>query len=132
MIDPKTLKYSESHEWVNLVGDIATVGVSRFAVDQLSDLILIDLGRAGVGTRIESGKAFGEIESVKAVADLYAPLSGEVVEVNQAVVQDVQILKDDPYERGWLLKVRVADPEAATRDLMDAATYEKTISEGPH
>ncbi len=132
MIDPKALKYSESHEWVHVDGDVATIGVSRFAVDQLTDLILIDLGRAGVGAKLEAGKPFGEIESVKAVADLYAPVSGEVVAVNDALTQNVQLLAEDPYEKGWLVKVRLADPEAAVADLMDESTYQAKIAESPH
>src|SRR5437016_14376066 len=98
-MDPKTLKYAETHEWVLLDGDVATVGISRFAVDQLTDLIMIDL--PAVGTKLAAGKSFGEIESVKAVSDLYAPVAGEVVEVNTAVTSDVQVLGEDPYEKGW-------------------------------
>jgi glycine cleavage system H protein len=132
MIDEKALKYSESHEWVHLDGDVATIGVSRFAVDQLTDLILIDLARAGVGATIEAGKPFGEIESVKAVADLYAPVTGEVIEVNQALAQNVQLLAEDPYEKGWLLKVRVPEPGDALSDLMDYNAYQAKIAESPH
>lgn len=131
MIDPKTLRYTETHEWVHLDGDLATIGISRFAVDQLTDLILIDLSRAEPGTALEVGKAFGEIESVKAVADLYAPIAGEVVEVNRAVIDDVQLLAEDPYEKGWLLRLRVSDPSAVAA-LMDQATYEKKVHESPH
>ena len=131
MIDPKTLRYNETHEWVHLDGDLATIGISRFAVDQLTDLILIDLSRAEPGTVLEAGKAFGEIESVKAVADLYAPIAGEVVEVNRAVKDDVQLLAQDPYEKGWLLKLRVSDPSAVAA-LMDQAAYEAQLSDSPH
>ena len=81
MDNPSDLKYTPSHEWVHLDGDVATIGISRFAVDQLTDLILIDLSRAAPGSKLEAGKPFGEIESVKAVADLYAPITGEVVAV---------------------------------------------------
>src|SRR5262249_58637346 len=117
-MDPKTLRFSPSHEWVHLDGDVATVGISRFAVDQLTDLIMIDL--PAVGTKVSAGKSFGEVESVKAVSDLYAPVSGEVVEVNGDVKNDVQVLADDPYTRGWLIKVKL-DPGAAVPDMLDAA-----------
>jgi glycine cleavage system H protein len=132
VIDPKQLRYTPSHEWVHLDGDVATVGISRFAVDQLTDLILIDLGKARPGSKVAAGKSFGEIESVKAVADLYAPLDGEVVEVNPAVTADVQALARDPYNEGWLLKVKVADPAAATAGLLDHAAYEKSLADSPH
>src|SRR3954465_14788771 len=100
-MDPKSLKYTPTHEWVHLDGDVATVGISRFAVDQLTDLIVIEL--PAVGTKLTAGKGFGEVESVKAVSDLYAPVGGEVIEVNTAVKDNVQLLAEDPYEKGWLI-----------------------------
>src|SRR3954468_24038991 len=102
-MDEKALKFTPTHEWVKIDGDVATVGISRFAVDQLTDLILIDLSKARPGVTLTAGKSFGEVESVKAVSDLYAPVGGEVLEVNPAVTADVQILAEDPYEKGWLL-----------------------------
>lgn len=131
MIDPKTLRYAESHEWVALDGDVATIGLSQFAVEQLTDLIVIDLSRCTPGSRIQKGKAFGEVESVKAVADLYAPIDGEVIEVNPVVTSSVQALAEDPYETGWLLKVRPADASAVA-GLMDYDQYQKAIAESPH
>jgi glycine cleavage system H protein len=131
MTDPKTLRYTPSHEWVKLDGEIATVGISKFAVEQLTDLILIDLSRCTPGAKIQKGKPFGEVESVKAVADLYAPIDGEVVEVNPAVTADVQVLAEDPYDRGWLLKVRPSDPSALA-GLLDHEAYQKQIAESPH
>jgi glycine cleavage system H protein len=128
-MDPKSLKYAETHEWVLLDGDVATVGISRFAVDQLTDLIMIDL--PAVGTKLAAGKSFGEIESVKAVSDLYAPLAGEVVEVNSAVTSDVQVLAEDPYEKGWLIKVRVEDP-AAINSLLDHDAYQRRVADAAH
>ncbi|WP_406700029.1 glycine cleavage system protein GcvH [Singulisphaera sp. Ch08] len=128
-MDPKSLRYSPSHEWVSLEGEIATIGISRFAVDQLTDLIVIEL--PAVGTKLTAGKSFGEVESVKAVSDLYAPVSGEVVEVNSPVVSDVQLLAQDPYTVGWLIKIRVDDP-AAVASLMDHAAYEKKVAEDAH
>lgn len=129
-MDPKTLKYSPTHEWVALAGDVATVGISRFAVDQLTDLIVIDLPK--VGARLTAGKSFGEIESVKAVSDLYAPVSGEVVEVNAAVAADVQLLAADPYEKGWLVKLNVG-PSPDLSGLLDHDAYvKKTAQEHDH
>ncbi len=128
-MDPKSLRYSATHEWVHLDGDIATVGISKFAVDQLTDLIMIDL--PPVGTLLTAGKSFGEVESVKAVSDLYAPVSGEVVEVNVAVAQNVQVLAEAPYEKSWLIKVHTAG-EALPPDLMDFDTYQRRVAEQAH
>lgn len=129
-MDPKTLRFTPTHEWVHLDGNVATIGISRFAVDQLTDLIVIDL--PAVGATLTAGKSFGEVESVKAVSDLYAPLSGEVIEVNTAVAQNVQLLADDPYQKGWLLKVRVDDPSTLSSSLMDHAAYEKKVADEAH
>jgi len=128
-MDPAQLRYSDTHEWVHLDGSTATVGISRFAVDQLTDLIMIELPK--VGTRLVPGKSFGEIESVKAVSDLYAPIGGEVTEVNTAVVENVQLLADDPYDQGWLIKLKISDA-AETTELMDFAAYEKKLAEEAH
>ncbi|MDB5350960.1 MAG: glycine cleavage system protein [Planctomycetota bacterium] len=130
MIDPKALKYTDSHEWVHLDGDVATVGISKFAVDQLSDLILIDL--PPIGKTLKSGQDFGAIESVKSVSDLYSPVAGEVIAVNPAVAADVQVLSQDPYEKGWLIKVKVADPEADLSSLMSHDSYEKKVADSDH
>lgn len=129
MIDEKKLRYTPSHEWVHVEGGTATVGISRFAVEQLTDLILIDLPT--VGRKLEAGKSFGEVESVKAVSDLYAPVSGEITAVNGDVSSDVQLLAQDPYERGWLLKIKLANP-AEVDALLDYDAYQKKIAESPH
>jgi glycine cleavage system H protein len=128
-MDPKNLRFTATHEWVHLDGDLATIGISQFAVDQLTDLILIDLPAAG--TRLTAGKSFGEIESVKAVSDLYMPVSGEVVEVNPAVVADVQALAQEPFGTGWLIKVRVDNP-AEVAQLLDHAAYQRKVAEDAH
>jgi glycine cleavage system H protein len=114
---------------VSLQDDIATVGISKFAVDQLSDLTLIEL--PAIGTRLAAGKSFGEVESVKSVSDLYAPVGGEVTEVNAEVAENVQLLSDDPYGKGWLIKMRLDDPSAAAQ-LMDHDAYEKKVAEEAH
>jgi glycine cleavage system H protein len=128
-MDKKTLLFAPTHEWVFLEGDVATVGISKFAVDQLTDLIMIEL--PSVGTKLTAGKSFGEVESVKAVSDLYAPLGGEVVEVNSQVSGNVQLLAEDPFEKGWLVKIKVTKPLDAS-GLMDLFTYEKKVAEEGH
>jgi glycine cleavage system H protein len=128
-MDLKSLKFTPTHEWVLLEGDIATVGISKFAVDQLTDLIVIDLPK--IGTRVAPGKAFGEIESVKAVSDLYSPIGGEVIEINSDVANNVQLLAEDPYDKGWLMKLKVDQP-LSTSELLDFASYEKRVAEEGH
>jgi glycine cleavage system H protein len=128
-MDLKTLKYAPTHEWALLDGNIATVGISKFAVDQLTDLIMIEL--PAPGTRVAAGKSFGEIESVKAVSDLYAPLAGEVVEVNTQVTGNVSLLAEDPYDKGWLIKIKVDQP-IDTSGLMDLDAYEAKVAEEGH
>ncbi|OGL44235.1 MAG: glycine cleavage system protein H [Candidatus Schekmanbacteria bacterium RBG_16_38_10] len=104
---PRDLKYSETHEWVKLVGKDVVVGITDYAVKQLSDLVHIELPK--VGEKIEQGSSFGEIESVKTVAELIAPIGGKVIEVNKSVVDNIEILSDEPFEEGWLMKVKVGD-----------------------
>ncbi|APW60316.1 glycine cleavage system protein GcvH [Paludisphaera borealis] len=128
-MDPAQLRYAPTHEWVDIQGDTATVGISRFAVDQLTDLLTIEL--PSVGTHVVAGKSFGEVESVKSVNDVYAPISGEVVAVNEPLAANVQLLSEDPYAKGWLVKIKVADPAEADK-LLDYAAYEKKIAEDEH
>jgi len=128
-MDLKSLQFAPTHEWVLLEGNIATVGISKFAVDQLTDLIVIDLPQ--VGTRVAPGKTFGEIESVKAVSDLYAPIGGEVIEINTDVANNVQLLAEDPYDKGWLIKLKVDQPPS-TSELLDLDSYERKVAEESH
>ena len=128
-MDRKSLGYLASHEWVQIQGATATIGISQFAVEQLTDLILIEL--PAVGAKLTAGKAFGEIESVKAVSDLYAPVSGEVIEVNSSVTSNVQLLAEDPFEKGWLIKVKLDQP-LQTGELLDLDEYEKKVAEEAH
>ena len=107
-MDPKSLRLPATHEWVHLEGDIATVGITQFAVDQLTDLIMIEL--PAVGAKLTAGKSFGEIESVKAVSDLYAPSAARSSKSTAAVTANVQLLAEDPYDKGWLIKVKVDQP----------------------
>ncbi|GAA1669831.1 glycine cleavage system protein GcvH [Kribbella yunnanensis] len=118
---PSELNYTEDHEWVALEGDIATVGITAFAGEALGDVVYVDL--PAVGSTILTGDACGEIESTKSVSDLFAPVDGEVVELNEAVVADPGLLNTDPYQAGWLLRIKVSGPTK----LLDAAAYEALI-----
>ncbi|MGL5083108.1 MAG: glycine cleavage system protein GcvH [Microcoleaceae cyanobacterium] len=104
---PDDLKYTDTHEYVRLDGEIATVGISAFAVDQLGDIVFLEL--PDVNEALEKGESFGTVESVKAVEDLKAPLSGTVIERNEALVESPEQLVEDPYGEGWLIKVRIDD-----------------------
>ncbi len=128
---PEQLLYAKTHEWVHLEPDdsgakIATVGLSAFALEALTDLVFIELPE--VGRRLTAGEPFGEVESVKAVSDLYSPVDGEVVEVHGAVADQLEGLADDPYENGWLVKIKVAD-ETALANLLDYPAYQKQCEE---
>ena len=119
---PKDRKYLQSHEWALADGDTVTIGISDHAISHLSDLVFLDL--PAVGTELQAGDSFGEIESVKAVSDLYSPVSGEVIEVNEALPEDLDQLVVDPFGAGWMLKVRATNESP---NLMDAATYDKHL-----
>ena len=121
---PDDLKYLDTHEYIRLEGDLATIGISAFAVDQLGDIVFLDLPEVGAG--LEKGEAFGTVESVKAVEDLKAPVTGTVVERNDDIVESPEIVADDPYGAGWLLKVRVDNPSEAD-DALSAADYTKMV-----
>ncbi len=125
-MDPTTLRFAKSHEWVSVDGDIATVGISKFAVDALTDLVYLELPE--VGSAAEAGAVFGVVESVKAASDLYAPISGEVTEVNEALPDDLGMLSDEPYTGGWIMKVKLSNADEVSA-LMDHAAYEAHCSE---
>ncbi|MFP4250918.1 MAG: glycine cleavage system protein GcvH [Armatimonadota bacterium] len=117
---PDDRKYTQTHEWAKIDGDVVRVGITSFAVEQLGDIIYLDLPEAGSSLR--QGAAFGEIESVKAVSELNAPVSGEVSEVNEPVMDDLDVMAEDPWEAAWLLTVNPADPSELDA-LMDAEAY---------
>jgi glycine cleavage system H protein len=117
---PDNLRYVDSHEYVSKTADVATVGVSAFAVDQLGDIVFVELPE--VGETISKGSAFGTIESVKAVEDLKAPISGKVIERNDAAIDAPEIISTDPYQTGWLLKISVTD-ESELQDTLSAKEY---------
>ncbi len=122
---PTDLRYSKEHEWVRAEGDIATVGVTDYAQDQLGDIVYLDLPAAGA--TFARGDKLGEIESVKAVSDLYSPVSGEVLEVNQAAVDEPEAVNNEPYGKGWLLKVRLSEASEFDELLTDQA-YDELIT----
>nr|WP_321371375.1 glycine cleavage system protein GcvH [uncultured Desulfuromusa sp.] len=121
---PEELKYTEEHEWVLVEDDIATVGITDFAQDQLGDVVFVELPE--VGDSVEAGETFGVVESVKAVSDVYAPVSGEVVEINEDLPDEPETLNNSPYDAGWMVKIKLSDPSAID-ELMDVATYQEFV-----
>ena len=128
-MDPKTLRFAKTHEWAVLEGGICTVGITKFAVEQLTDIVYIEL--PDVGDHTFAGESFGEIESVKAVSDLYAPVNGEVAEINEKILDDPTGVAKDPYGNGWMLKIKV-EPGATLDHLMTLEQYEKQIASEEH
>ena len=133
-MDPKTLRYAPTHEWASLAGDVLTVGITALAADQLGDVTLVDIKKPG--TRVEANQSCGEIESVKSVNDVYAPLAGEIIEnnnetVNAALNGDSKALTTDPYGKFWLVKLRVA-ANSSLNHLMDQAAYERQLAAEGH
>jgi glycine cleavage system H protein len=128
---PSDLRYSPTHEWARIEGDTCTVGITQFAVEQLTDVVAVELPRVGKPVAASDEKGFGVIESVKAVSDLYAPVSGEVAEVNKAAVDDPAQVSADPYGSGWLIKIKMA-PGAKIDHLLTAEQYERQIASQGH
>jgi glycine cleavage system H protein len=124
---PAAYRFADSHEYAHLDGELIRVGISAFAVDQLGDIVFVDL--PDVGASLDKGTSFGSVESVKAVEDMYAPIAGEVVERNEAVLASPEELQNDPHGAGWLLLVRPSDP-AQLESLLDSATYSAKVNAG--
>ncbi len=124
---PGDLRYTKEHEWVRVDGGEAIVGITRFAADQLGDIVFVEL--PAVGRALEQAAAFGVVESVKAVSDLYAPISGEVTGINDALAAAPELVNGDPYDAGWMIRMRVADA-TQLEGLLDAAAYEQLTNEG--
>lgn len=124
---PADLRYTKEHEWARKEGDLLVVGITAHAVDQLGDITMVTLPE--VGTALTAGEAFGDVDSVKAVSELYAPLDGEVVEVNGALDDAPEQVNEAPYEGGWMLKIKPSDP-AAFESLLDATAYAALVAEG--
>lgn len=125
MPEPDGLKYSKTHEWARAEGDTATVGITRHAEEELGDVAL--LLAPDVGRILQAGEKFGEVESIKAVSDLFAPVGGEVVAVNEALTDHPERVNDDPFGEGWMVKIKMADP-ADLDALLDKDAYEALIA----
>lgn len=121
---PEQFKYTKEHEWVRLEGDTGTIGITDHAQHELGDIVFVDLPK--VGSRVEAGQTLGSVESVKAVSDIYSPVSGEVIEVNQSLADAPEKLNSDPHGEAWLAKIKVDDP-AQVDALLSAADYEAYI-----
>lgn len=123
-MDPENLRYTKEHEWVRVEGDTGTVGITFHAQTELGDIVYVDLPKPG--TVIQQGKTIGSVESVKAVSDIYTPVSGEVVEVNGVLAESPEILNKDPYGSGWLVKIKLSEPAEAGQ-LLTAAEYQAFV-----
>ena len=122
---PDDLRYHPEHDWARIEGDVATFGITWYAQDQLGEVVFFDPPQ--VGKTVRKGEPYAEVESVKAVSDVIAPLSGEIVEVNEGLSSSPEAINQDPYNEGWMVKVRLSDP-AEVDTLMDAAAYEESLA----
>ncbi|MCX8072491.1 MAG: glycine cleavage system protein GcvH [Candidatus Binatia bacterium] len=123
---PEDLRYSKEHEWVLVEGNVATVGITDYAQEQLGEIVYVELPE--VGEKVSKEDAFGVVESVKTVSDVYAPVSGCVIEVNDDLPNNPELLNEDPYGDGWMLKIEMSDP-AELEELMTAEEYERYVAE---
>ncbi len=121
---PETLKYTKDHEWTKIDGDVAVVGITDYAQGELGDVVFVEL--PSVGDKITRGESFGTIEAVKAVADLFAPLSGEVIEINEKLESEPELVNKDPYGDGWMLKIKIENAQELD-ELLDASAYKELI-----
>jgi glycine cleavage system H protein len=126
---PSDRRYTKEHEWVKIEGDVATIGITEFAQSELGDVTYVEVPQ--VGQQLAAGQAFGVVESVKAVSDIYAPVGGEVLEVNSALADEPEQVNSSPYEGAWMIKLRVNDP-GTTSELMSAEEYEAHVAAGGH
>jgi len=123
---PKNLHYTKQHEWVRLAGDVGEVGITDYAQNELGDIVYVDLPR--VGTKVEQGKVMGSVESVKAVSDIYSPVTGEIIEINHALATAPEKLNESPHADGWIVKIRLSALDEI-QGLLAAADYEKYVVE---
>ena len=123
---PEDLKYSREHEWILVEGNVATVGVTDFAQEQLGDVVFVEL--PAVGDKVTKDEAMGVVESVKAVSDVYAPVSGKVLEINDDLPESPEMINEDPYGDGWIVKIEISDP-SDLEDLLDKEAYEQFVGE---
>ena len=121
---PQNLKYTKDHEWVVVEGDIATIGITDFAQSELGDIVFVDITTEG--ETLDQEEVFGSVEAVKTVSDLFMPISGEIIELNEMLDGDPELVNSDPYGNGWMIKVKITDA-SQLNDLLDAAAYEALI-----
>ncbi len=123
---PEELKYSKDHEWVRVEGDIAVVGITDYAQSELGDIVYVELPE--VGTKVQKGDTVATVEAVKTAADVYSPVSGEVVEVNSSLEEHAELINKDPYGEGWIVKIKLSNPDELG-ELLSAEEYKKLIGE---
>jgi glycine cleavage system H protein len=128
-MDPKTLRYAPTHEWARQEGDVVTLGITQFAVEQLTDVVYVEL--PDVDDHTFANESFGEIESVKAVSDLYAPANGQIIAVNDKLLDDPTLVTNDPYGKGWMIKIKL-EPGASIDHLLTYEQYQKQIAKQGH
>ena len=126
MAYPANFRYTKQHEWTDVKGDVATIGITDYAQHELGEVVFAELPK--VGAKVEAGKSFGTVESVKAVSEIYSPVTGEVVEANSDLQSTPETINTDPHGAAWLIKIKLANP-AELKDLMDAAAYEAFIAD---
>jgi glycine cleavage system H protein len=127
---PEDSRYAKSHEYINVEGDIGTIGITDYAQKELGDVVFVELPQ--VGTQLEAGDELGSIESVKAVSELFAPVGGEVVEINERLAEKPELINTDPYGDGWMVRIRVADPSEVDELLMTAEEYDEYVETESH
>ncbi len=120
---PAELKYTKDHEWVKIEGDVATIGITEFAQKELGDIVYVDIDT--VGDTVAENEVFGTVEAVKTVSDLFMPMEGEVLEMNEELESNPELVNEDPYGKGWMIKIKVSNPGSG--ELMDAAAYQDLI-----
>ena len=123
---PEDLHYTKQHEWIRLSDDVGVIGITDYAQKELGDIVYVDLPR--VGAKVQQGKTMGSVESVKAVSDLYSPVSGEVIEINESLATAPETLNESPHSDGWLVKIRLSAP-SEVQGLLSAPDYEKYVAE---
>ena len=127
---PEDSRYAKSHEYVHVEGDVGTIGITDYAQKELGDVVFVELPQ--VGTQLELGDELGSIESVKAVSELFAPVSGEVVEINESLAEKPELVNSDPYGDGWMVRIKIADPTEVDELLMTAEEYDEYVETESH
>ncbi len=127
---PEDSRYAKSHEYINVEGEVGTIGITDYAQKELGDVVFVELPQ--VGTQLEAGDELGSIESVKAVSELFAPVGGEVVEINERLAEKPELINTDPYGDGWMVRIKVADPSEVDELLMTAEEYDEYVETESH